>query len=125
MRLLLDTHLVLWAMQDSRALSKAARAYLRKADAVYVSAVSLWEMAIKIDLGKLQVNLETLEQTLAEAGFQQLPVNWNHSLKLRGLPPLHRDPVDRMLIAQAMSEPLRLLTHDTALVAYSDLVTRV
>lgn len=125
MRLLLDTHLVLWAMQDSRALSKSARDYLHKADAVYVSAVSLWEIAIKADLGKLQVDVEVLEQKLAEAGFQQLAVSWSHSLKLRGLAPLHRDPFDRMLIAQAMSEPLRLLTHDVALVAYSDLVTRV
>lgn len=125
MRLLLDTHLVLWAMQNSRALSAAAREHLRKADAVFVSAVSLWEIAIKADLGKLEVDVERLEQKLTEAGFQQLPISWAHALKLRELPPLHRDPFDRLLVAQAMSEPLRLLTHDSALAAYSDLVTLV
>ncbi|MDB5970673.1 MAG: PilT protein domain protein [Hydrocarboniphaga sp.] len=125
MRLLLDTHLVLWAMQDSRALSAAARAHLHGADAVFVSAASLWEMAIKASLGKLDVDSARLEQKLAEAGFQQLPVSWRHTLKLRELPPLHRDPFDRMLVAQAMSEPLRLLTHDSALVGYSELVTLV
>ncbi len=125
MRLLLDTHLVLWAMQDARALSAAARRYLREADAVFVSAASLWEIAIKSGLGKLEVNSVRLEQTLNEAGFQQLPVHWSHALKLRELPPLHRDPFDRMLVAQALTEPLRLLTHDAALVAYSDLVTLV
>jgi len=124
-RLLLDTHLVLWAMQNSRALSAAAREHLRKADAVFVSAVSLWEIAIKADLGKLEVDSARLEQKLAEAGFQQLPISWSHALKLRELPPLHRDPFDRMLVAQAMSEPLRLLTHDSALTVYSDLVTLV
>ena len=125
MRLLLDTHLVLWAMQDSRALSAAARRHLREADAVFVSAASLWEIAIKAGLGKLEVDCARLEQKLTDAGFQQLPVHWGHALKLRELPPLHRDPFDRMLVAQAMTEPLRLLTHDSALAAYSDLVTLV
>lgn len=125
MRLLLDTHLLLWAMQDSPALSVAAREHLRRADAVFVSAASLWEIAIKASLGKLEVDGVRLEQKLTAAGFQQLPVNWSHTLKLRELPPLHRDPFDRMLVAQAMSEPLRLLTRDAGLAAYSDLVTLV
>lgn len=125
MRLLLDTHLMLWSMQDSRSLSAAAREQLRKADVVFVSAASLWEVAIKVGLGKLEVDTTLLEQKLADAGFQQLPVSWSHALKLRDLPPLHRDPFDRMLVAQAMTEPLRLLTHDAALADYSDLVTLV
>lgn len=125
MRLLLDTHVVLWAMQDSRSLSVTARSHLRKAEAVFVSAASLWEISIKADLGKLDVNVAHLEEMLAEAGFQQLPVSWSHALKLRSLPPLHRDPFDRMLVAQALCEPLRLLTHDETLTRYTDLVTLV
>jgi PIN domain nuclease of toxin-antitoxin system len=122
MRLLLDTHIMLWAMQDSRSLSTMARKILRGAEAVHVSAASLWEIAIKVSLGKLSVDLEQLEQKLGDGGFLPLPISWTHAAQLRQLPPLHRDPFDRMLIAQALSEPLRLLTHDAALAAYSDLV---
>lgn len=125
MRLLLDTHLVLWAMQDSRELSAAARKLLRNAEAVFVSAASLWEIAIKSGLGRLQVETATLEQKLGDAGFQQLPITWSHASRVRQLPLLHRDPFDRMLIAQAMSEPLQLLTHDSALAQYTPLVTLV
>jgi len=124
-RLLLDTHLVLWAMQDSPQLSAEARRHVRGADAVYVSAASLWEIAIKAGLGKLSVDSEALEEKLAQAGFQPLPVTWQHTVQLRKLPMHHRDPFDRMLLAQAISEPLRLLTHDAALAAYSDIVTLV
>lgn len=121
----MDTHLVLWSMQDSRALSTAARAHLRRADAVFVSAASLWEIAIKAGLGKLEVDGALLESKLSEAGFLPLPVTWAHALKSRELPPLHRDPFDRMLVAQAMCEPMRLLTHDSALAGYSELVVPV
>lgn len=125
MRLLLDTHLVLWAMQDAPALSAAARDWLDRAEVVYVSAASLWEISIKAGLGRLDIDSEQLEKNLSAAGFQQLAISWNHATQLRKLPPLHRDPFDRMLVAQAMSEPLRLLTHDAALAAYTDLVTLV
>ena len=125
MRLLLDTHVLLWAMQDSRALSGTARAHLRKADAVFVSAVSLWEIAIKASLGKLTIDTARVPEMLAEAGFQELAIRWVHAVKLRELPPLHRDPFDRMLVAQAICEPLHLLTHDAALKSYTDLVTVV
>lgn len=125
MRLLLDTHLVLWAMQDATQLSAKARAQLQRADEVFVSAASLWEIAIKASLGKLEVDHGLLTDKLAEANFQELAITWEHSRKLRELPPLHRDPFDRMLIAQAMCEPLQLLTHDVALLEYSDLVTLV
>ena len=125
MRLLLDTHLVLWAMQDSPALSAAARKHLRNAEAVFVSAASLWEIAIKSSLGRLRVDTAQLELKLADAGFQQLPVTWSHAVRVRQLPLLHRDPFDRLLVAQAMSEPLQLLTQDSALAEYTDLVTLV
>ena len=125
MRLLLDTHLVLWAMQDSRLLSTQARKQMRAAEAVYVSAASLWEVAIKATIGKLTIDSDEFEEKLGEAGFLPLPISWQHAVQLRKLPMRHRDPFDRMLIAQAISEPLHLLTHDSALTAYSDLVTLV
>ena len=125
MRVLLDTHVLLWAMQGSRELSGDARARLREADAVFVSTASLWEIAIKASLGKLTVDCAALAKTLVEAGFQELAIRWVHAVKLRELPSLHRDPFDRMLIAQAICEPLHLLTHDAALKSYTDLVTVV
>jgi PIN domain nuclease of toxin-antitoxin system len=124
-RILLDTHLMLWAMQGSKHLSVPARKQMRAAEAVYVSAASLWEIAIKAGLGKLTVDSDVLEEKLGEAGFLPLPISWEHTVQVRKLPMHHRDPFDRMLIAQAVSEPLHLLTHDSALRAYSDLVTLV
>jgi PIN domain nuclease of toxin-antitoxin system len=112
-------------MQDSRSLSAQARKQMRAAEAVYVSAASLWEVAIKATLGKLTIDSDDLEEKLGEAGFLPLPISWQHAVQLRKLPMRHRDPFDRMLIAQAISEPLHLLTHDSALTAYSDLVTLV
>lgn len=122
MRLLLDTHILLWSMQDSVSLSPVARAHLASAEELFVSAASLWEIAIKTALGKLHVDQSELQTKLLEARVKQLPVTWAHTAKLRELPALHRDPFDRMLVAQAMSEPLRLLTHDAALCAYTELV---
>ena len=125
MRFLLDTHLVLWAMQDSKQLSAAARKQIRAAEANYVSAASLWEIAIKASLGKIDVDGGLLEERLGVAGFQPLPMTWQHATQVRKLPMHHRDPFDRILVAQAVCEPLRLLTHDEGLRVYSDLVTVV
>jgi PIN domain nuclease of toxin-antitoxin system len=124
-KLLLDTHVLLWAMQDSRQLSMPARKRIRAAEATYVSAASLWEIAIKAQLGKLSVDSEVLEEQLSLSGLQPLPITWQHTVQVRKLPMHHRDPFDRMLVAQAMTEPLRLLTHDEGLRVYSDLVTIV
>ena len=123
MNLLLDTHLMLWAMQGRAALPKAALPWLERADAVYVSAASLWEAAIKAALGKLDVDVASLEEQLADAGFAQLPVRWTHAAQVALLPQgKHRDPFDRLLVAQAMSEPMHLLTCDALLRPYTDLV---
>ena len=123
MNLLLDTHLMLWAMQGRAALPKAALPWLERADAVYVSAASLWEAAIKAALGKLDVDVASLEEQLADAGFVQLPVRWTHAAQVALLPQgKHRDPFDRLLVAQAMSEPMHLLTCDALLRPYTDLV---
>ena len=125
MKLLLDTHIVLWVLRDARELKAGARAMIGHAEAVFVSAASWWEISIKAAAGKLPVEPERLQARALAAGFEPLPVTWTHALAVHGLPPLHRDPFDRMLIAQAISEPLHLLTHDAALAAYSDLVTVV
>jgi PIN domain nuclease of toxin-antitoxin system len=124
-RLLLDTHIVLWVLRDARELKAGARSMIGHAEAVFVSAASWWEVSIKAAAGKLPVEPERLQARALAAGFEPLPVTWTHALAVHGLPPLHRDPFDRMLIAQAISEPLHLLTHDAALAAYSDLVTVV
>ena len=125
MRLLLDTHILLWVMQDSPQLGRAARRLLDEAQAIHVSSVSLWEIAIKNALGKLRLDQAELDAQLDQIGFSPLPVTWAHTRALRDLPPAHGDPFDRMLVAQARSEPLRLLTHDRALVAYGELVLLV
>jgi len=125
MRLLLDTHVLLWVMADDPALSPAARATISRADMVYASAVSLWEISIKAGLGKLKIDQDRLVEQLLTAGFEPLPVTWEHAAAVRHLPDLHRDPFDRLLVAQAMSEPLRLLTTDKILADYSELVMLV
>jgi PIN domain nuclease of toxin-antitoxin system len=124
-RVLLDTHVLLWVMADDPALPAAARSRLERADAVYVSSASIWEVAIKAALGKLDVDIDTLVARLPAAGLEQLPVTWEHARLTRHLPPIHRDPFDRMLVAQAVCEPLHLFTADKALAGYSELVVVV
>lgn len=125
MRLLLDTHIALWLVRDAPELSAEARRLINNADAVFVSSVSVWEATIKVAIGKLPLDPARLESQLLAAGVQPLPLSWAHARALHGLPMLHRDPFDRMLVVQAMSEPLHLLTHDAALAPYSDLVILV
>ena len=128
MRLLLDTHILLWVMQDAPQLSRAARRLLNDAEAIHVSSVSLWAIAIKSALGKLRLDPAELDAQLDQIGFSPLPVTRAHKRALRELPQvhdLHGDPFDRMLVAQALSEPLHLLTHDRTLAAYGDLILLV
>jgi PIN domain nuclease of toxin-antitoxin system len=106
-------------------LSATARDEIESAEAVFVSSMSLWEMAIKAGLGKLNINFERLLARMGAAGIRELAVTWRHAMAVRGLANHHRDPFDRMLIAQAMSEPLRLITSDAQLCDYSDLVMLV
>lgn len=122
MRVLLDTHIYLWCVKDDRQLSKLARSLITEAEEVYVSSVSIWEAAIKAQLGKLDVNISDLAGAIADSGFLELPLIAKHAVELNQLPNLHRDPFDRILIAQAMSEPLKFLTVDTKLKEYSELV---
>ena len=125
MKLLLDTHIALWLVRDAPELSAEARRLISRAESVFVSSVSMWEATIKVALGKLPLDPARLESQLLAAGVQPLPLTWAHARALHGLPMLHRDPFDRMLVVQAMTEPLHLLTHDAALAAYSDLVILV
>jgi len=125
MRLLVDTHLLLWAVAKSRRLSKAARSLLEDpANEVFFSAASLWEIVIKSSLRKedFGVDVAVLRPALARMGFTELPVSGAHAERLASLPPLHKDPFDRMLVAQSLAEPLLLLTNDGVLGGYGESV---
>ncbi|MBS0320429.1 MAG: type II toxin-antitoxin system VapC family toxin [Proteobacteria bacterium] len=123
MRLLLDTHVFLWSVAGSTSLKPRARALIQQADAVYVSAASVWEIAIKAKLGKLRADLDALAQAIDASGFIELPVTAAHAAGTARLPPIHKDPFDRVLVAQCLAEPLRLVTADPVLAAYGELVT--
>ena len=125
MNLLLDTHIYLWWLIDSPALPKQADRMIEDADQVFVSVVSFWEAGIKWRAGKLPVAPEVLVEGINQNGLITLPVNLAHTLQLSQLPDHHRDPFDRMLVAQAMTEPMFLLTSDRALADYGELVRLV
>jgi PIN domain nuclease of toxin-antitoxin system len=109
----------------SSRLTPAAKAAIEGADEVYVSAASLWEIAIKAGTGKLRADVDRLIATVDSSGFLELNVTAEHAAFVAELPQHHRDPFDRLLIAQAMTEPLVLLTADESLVQYTDLVRLV
>jgi PIN domain nuclease of toxin-antitoxin system len=115
----------LWSVGVSSRRTPAVRAAIDGADEVYVSAVSIWEAAIKIGLGKLQADVGRLTAAMEESGFLELYFTTQHAAFVAQLPPHHRDPFDRLLIAQAMAEPLVLLTADAQLAQYTDLVRLV
>lgn len=125
MRVLLDTHVLLWALADDPRLSRDARRLIESATEVYVSSASYWEMAIKIGLGKLHVSLPEIRLAAQNSGFNELPVSGEHTEALLNLADHHRDPFDRMLVAQAISEPMRLLTADVQVAKYTELATLV
>lgn len=122
MQILLDTHIFLWCVNDDRQLTKKARSIIKNATSVYVSSVSIWEAAIKSKLGKLQVKIDELVSSIASSGFEELPITASHAANVYHLPDIHKDPFDRLLISQALSEPLKLITNDIILQQYSDLV---
>ena len=118
-RLLLDTHVVLWWLSDDQRLGQEARRLIANpGNHVAVSAASVWEMAIKSSIGKLSVP-DGLEEAILVCGFKPLSITLEHAARVGDLPLLHRDPFDRMLIAQAQLEGLDLLTADAGLRAYS------
>lgn len=126
MRLLLDTHVAIWAVAASRKLSQATKALIEDAHSdVYVSICSLWEIAIKSTPGRSSlapIPLPDAIMLFENAGFSLLEIKTEHLLQVANLPPIHGDPFDRLLVAQALCEPLRLVTSDKTLVAYSDTI---
>lgn len=125
MRLLLDTHVFLWSIKNDRKLSKATRTKILNATDVYISSASIWEIVIKVKLKKIDANVDQIIDAILESGFTELPVTARHAAAVCHLPDIHRDPFDRILIAQAISEPLTFLTADAELEDYSDLVELV
>ncbi len=117
MKLLLDTHIILWALNDDPRLSAHHRAALDGDAALIVSAVSIWEISIKCALGKL-VAPENIAEVIRAAGCQPLAITWAHADRAGRLPAHHADPFDRLLIAQAQCEDLPLVTADKAFTAY-------
>lgn len=122
MRLLLDTNVLLWLMEDSSRLSREARVLIADSSEVYVSSASIWEIAIKSELGKIKEDAQIVAAKLEAAGLKELHVTHRHAVATGKLPRLHKDPFDRLLVAQATSELMRFLTADAKLSGYSDLV---
>ncbi len=125
MRLLLDTHVLLWALAEPERLSPRVREWLvSPANEVLFSAANIWEIAIKAQIGRLSlsVTVEEIVEAALASGFRELPIRAAHAAAVYRLPLHHRDPFDRILIAQAITEPARLLTVDATLARYSELV---
>lgn len=121
MKLLLDTQILLWAAGDKARLSASARRLLNDDDNVLLfSAASLWEVVIKRSLGRddFKVEPQVLRRGLLDNGYVELPITGLHALGVEGLPALHTDPFDRILVAQAIAEGVTLLTHDEPLARY-------
>lgn len=114
---LADSHVLLWALHDDPRLSRRHAEILRSDATIFVSIASLWEIAIKVGRGHLQT-VDDLPDVLRRAGYAILPIDIDHVDRVRTLPDRHRDPFDRMLIAQAQTEGLTILTADPAFRAY-------
>ena len=119
MKLLLDTHVYLWwLLEDQRLLRTVRHAISGRRTTVYVSAVNIWEATIKAGLGRLELQGQDLTAEIVANGFLELPVSAQHAQAVGQLPLHHRDPFDRLLIAQAHYQGLTMVTHDTAFAAY-------
>lgn len=128
MKLLLDTQILLWAAGQPKQLSAAARKLLNNPrNELLFSAASLWEIAIKNTLGRADFRVEPrlLRRGLLDNGYAELPVTSQHAVSIDSLPPLHKDPFDRLLLAQAISEGITLLTSDAQLARYPGPVRKV
>lgn len=128
MKLLLDTHLLLWAAGNPERLSVDARTLLEASDnALFFSAASVWEIAIKRGLGRddFQVDPRLLRRGLLDNGYHELPIGSEHAVAIDSLPSIHKDPFDRMLVSQAIVEGITLLTTDALVAQYPGPVRRV
>jgi PIN domain nuclease of toxin-antitoxin system len=125
MRVLLDTNALLWALANSPRIDPVRELLLADETEVFVSTVSLWEIVIKTRIGKLDASLPELRIAARESGFRELPLLGAHAAMLASLPRHHNDPFDHMLVAQAMAEPMRLITGDGVLSQYTPLVLHI
>lgn len=123
MSLLLDTHIVLWWLADDPALPDEVKDRLDHEPDVRVSAATIWEIAIKQALGKIVAPAD-LPERVRDSGFRELPIGFAHAMTAGRLPPIHRDPFDRMLVAQARGEGLTLVTRDNHCQQYDVAVLR-
>ena len=121
MKLLLDTHLLLWAAGDPGRLSAAARALIEDpGNELFFSAANLWEIAIKRNIGRddFHVDARVLRRSLLDNGYSELPITSEHAVAIDTLPPIHKDPFDRIMVAQATVEGITLLTSDSIVAQY-------
>ena len=119
MRLLLDTHSLLWMLAMPERLPAAARRAVEAAEnEVHASVASAWEIAIKVALGRLEFDVDTLEEALTATGIQLLGIGLQHTARVATLPQHHRDPFDRLLVAQALTESMTLVSRDRELANY-------
>lgn len=127
MKLLLDTHILLWCLEGSDDLPDKARQLVLSADEVYASTVNIWEIIIKQSIGKLDIKIDVhdLIDVIAQSGFDILHIKPNHAIKLVDLEDYHRDPFDRMLISQSLVEPLHLVTSDSIVSRYNANIIKV
>ena len=128
MNLLLDTHVALWAIADSPELSAQAREWIAEPrNTVWISAASVWEIAIKHSLGRgdMPVSAKDALEYFRQAGYRLLPIEPEHAAAVEALPLHHQDPFDRLLVAQAQTEPMRLLTRDAQIRRYGELAVLV
>lgn len=126
MNVLLDTHTLLWFISGDERTSQNARNIIEsEATKLFVSIASLWEIAIKINIGKLELNIpfKKLEKEILKNNFQILPIEFKHTIQLSKLEHIHRDPFDRILISQALVENFTIITKDTAFSEYKGLKT--
>lgn len=128
MNLLLDTQVALWAITDHPALGARARELILSPRAtVWISAATVWEIAIKHSLGRggMPVSGEAAMGYFRAAGYKLLPIEPEHAAAVEALPRHHQDPFDRLLVAQALTEPMRLITHDATVAGYSDTIVHI
>ncbi len=123
MKIVIDTHILLWWVTDDKRLSHKARRLIESTqNKIIVSAASFWEIAIKQTLGRIKIDVAELEEAITIDDFEPLPIKLLHTVEVAGLPLHHNDPFDRMLIAQCLCETAHLLTHDEALSSYGKVV---
>jgi PIN domain nuclease of toxin-antitoxin system len=124
--ILLDTHILIWWATNDRQLTTQAREFISNPENnVFISSINIWEVAIKHSKGNLLLPPALLRNSALESGFEILSFRDTHAIQVSMLPPIHQDPFDRALIAQAFAEPMHLLTHDKLVAEYGNTIKLV